>query len=97
MLTSLSGWTTLIDWQDAADDVTVRQVSIDTTKYWAKIAKELGVDLPFLYMNDASRDQNPIATYGTENIQKLKAVSKKYDPKQIFQTLQNGGFLLKNV
>ena len=53
--------------------------------------------LPFLYMGDSSRDQNPIAGYGVTNVDKLKAVSQKYDPNQIFQTLQNNGFLLSKV
>jgi len=48
-------------------------------------------------MNDASRDQNPIAGYGAENVAKLKAVSEKYDPTQIFQVLQNDGFLLRKA
>jgi hypothetical protein len=48
-------------------------------------------------MNDASRDQNPIASYGAANVQKLKEIAEKYDPEKVFQNLQNGGFLLKNV
>ena len=48
-------------------------------------------------MNDASRDQNPIVGCGATNVEKLRAVSKKYDPALIFQTLQNDGFLLSRV
>lgn len=47
--------------------------------------------------NDASRDQNPLASYGAANVAKLKAVARKYDPSQVFQKLQNDGFLLWKV
>lgn len=48
-------------------------------------------------MGDSSRDQNPLATYGTANLAKLKVAAKKYDPKEIFQTLQQSGFLLSKA
>lgn len=79
------------------NDDTVRAAPISTTDKWKQLGEERGLCLPFLYMNDASRDQNPIAGYGATNVEKLKAVSKKYDPALIFQTLQNDGFLLSRV
>lgn len=48
-------------------------------------------------MNDAARDQNPLASYGGANIARLKAVAAKYDPKRLFQEQQNEGFLLRDV
>lgn len=53
-----------------------------------------GLSVPFVFMNDASRDQDPLATYGSDNLARLKAVAAKYDPSWVFQMLQNGGFLL---
>ncbi|KAH7324355.1 hypothetical protein B0I35DRAFT_449346 [Stachybotrys elegans] len=90
-------WTTLIDWQDAADDDIVRSVSIETTKRWASLAADSGCQIPFLYINDASRDQNPLNSYGPANLAKLRKVAAKYDPEQMFQKLQNGGFLLSKA
>jgi hypothetical protein len=87
----------LIDWSSERDDEVVRQVSIDTTNHWELLGRERGLWLPHLFMNDASRDQNPIATYGYDNIAKLKEIALKYDPNQLFQTLQNSGFLLSKV
>jgi hypothetical protein len=87
----------LIDWANASDDDAVRAVSIETTKQWQKLGEERGLWLPHQYMNDASRDQNPIATYGADNISKLKEIALKYDQTQLFQTLQNSGFLLCKV
>lgn len=86
-----------MDWQGESNDVAVRAAPIATTEKWKELGEERGLYLPFLYMGDSSRDQNPIAGYGVNNVEKLKAVSKKYDPAQIFQTLQNNGFLLSKV
>ncbi|KAH7322477.1 hypothetical protein B0I35DRAFT_449921 [Stachybotrys elegans] len=90
-------WTTLVDWQDAADDDLVRSVSIETTTQWAKSAIAADSGLQFLYLNDASRDQSPLVGYGGGNIVRLQRVAAKYDPKRLFQTLQNGGFLLSKA
>jgi hypothetical protein len=86
-----------VDWQDANDDATVRAAPIATSEKWKELGEMGGSYIPFLFMNDASRDQNPLASYGSTNLEKLKAVSQKYDPSQIFQTLQSGGFLLSRV
>ncbi|KAF2237141.1 putative 6-hydroxy-D-nicotine oxidase [Viridothelium virens] len=90
-------WTTLIDWDDAKDDTAVRSVSIATTEKFRELSKVRGLEVDFLDLNDASRDQSPLATYGAENVEKLKVVSKKYDPSQVFQSLQNDGFLLSKI
>lgn len=57
-------------------------------------AKEMGLSEDFLYLNDASSDQLVIKGYGEENMKKLQKVSKKYDPKQVFQKRVTGGFKL---
>lgn len=94
---NLAGWTTLVDWKDEKDDDLVRSVSIETTEQWKKLGQSRGSYLEFVYSNDASRDQSPLATYGPENIQKLKDVARKYDEDQLFQSQQNSGFLLSKV
>lgn len=90
-------WTTLIDWTASEDDEVVRSVSQETVAYWEEIAEERALDVDFLFMNDASRDQNPLAKYGTDSLSKLKSIASKYDPAGIFQTQQNNGFLLSKV
>lgn len=75
----------------------VRNVSIATTEKWKEIGELRGSYIDYIYQNDASRDQNPIATYGAENIAKLKEIAAKYDPDQVFQKLQRDGFLLSKV
>ena len=48
-------------------------------------------------MNYASRDENPHASYGEENVQMLKKAVLKYDLTRVFQRLQNSGFLLSKL
>lgn len=90
-------WTTVVDWTNVQDDATVRGVSIATGQKWQQLGEERGLYVPFLFMNDASRDQDPLSLYGLDNLSKLKAISKKYDPAQVFKKLQNDGFLLSKA
>ncbi|KAK7708307.1 hypothetical protein SLS57_009041 [Botryosphaeria dothidea] len=62
-----------------------------------EFALSIGKDSPFKYLNYAHQDQNPLATYGAENIAKMHAASAKYDPKGIFQTMVSGGFKVSKV
>jgi FAD/FMN-containing dehydrogenase len=90
-------WTTLIDWANAEDDDVVRGVAIATERKWKELGEEKGLHIPYRFLNDASRDQNPLASYGAENLRKLKQVAAMYDPSQVFQNLQNGGFLVSKA
>ncbi|KAH8701257.1 hypothetical protein GQ44DRAFT_744102 [Phaeosphaeriaceae sp. PMI808] len=90
-------WSTTMDWFNAADDDKVRGLSIETTNKWEELGKARGSYLPYLFMNDASRDQNPLASYGEKNLQRLKEIASKYDPTQFFQKVQNSGFLLSKA
>lgn len=57
--------------------------------------KKIGAEHPFLYINYGAPGQQVVMSYGTENCQKLKEISKKYDPEQVFQTLQPGHHKLR--
>ncbi|OBT82571.1 hypothetical protein VE02_08434 [Pseudogymnoascus sp. 03VT05] len=60
----------------------------------ASVASEMGLLRRFRYLNYADKQQNPIASYGPENVAQLQATSKKYDPKGLFQRQAPGGFKL---
>ncbi|KAF2014433.1 FAD-binding domain-containing protein [Aaosphaeria arxii CBS 175.79] len=90
-------WTTLVDWTRAEDDDAVRAVPIATEQKWVELSKARGLHVPYLFLNDASRDQNPLASYGAANLQRMRTIAKKYDPGEVFQKLQNGGFLLSKA
>ncbi|KAK4235973.1 bifunctional solanapyrone synthase [Achaetomium macrosporum] len=56
-----------------------------------ELAKREHVWLKYLFMNDAFHKQPVISSYGPENVARLKAVQKKYDPDRVFQRLVPGG------
>ena len=62
-----------------------------------ELARANGVYLPNVYQNDANYDQSPLASFPAPNVARLKATSLTYDPDQMFQILQNNGFLLSKV
>lgn len=59
-------------------------------------AKAMGLFNEYIYMNYAqTKDlQAVVPSYGPENVRLLQSVSKKYDPKEVFQNLVRGGFKL---
>lgn len=57
-----------------------------------EFAKSVGADNPWKYLDYAYETQDPLASYGEENLQKLRDVSKKYDPEGVFQIMVPGGF-----
>ncbi|KAJ5050759.1 uncharacterized protein L3040_002630 [Drepanopeziza brunnea f. sp. 'multigermtubi'] len=57
-------------------------------------AKATGQDTPFRYLNYANPSQDPIGSYGAENVAFLREVSAKYDPEGFFQKKVTGGFKL---
>lgn len=54
----------------------------------------MGLLRRFQYLNYADTSQHPIASYGPENVARLKAASRKYDHNGVFQKLVPGGFKL---
>lgn len=49
------------------------------------------------YLNYADSYQNPLASYGPANVEKILAAARKFDPKGIFQTKAPGGFKISRV
>ncbi|KAK7984547.1 hypothetical protein PG989_011949 [Apiospora arundinis] len=48
----------------------------------------------FLYLNFAGGFQDPISSYGPDNVAFLRRVATQYDPQGVFQKLMPGGFKL---
>lgn len=57
-------------------------------------ARDMGLLHEFVYLDYANQAQNPISSYGPENVASLKAAAAKYDPRGIFQKQVPGGFKL---
>lgn len=84
----------VISWSNIADDdriLAAAQNILDRSKSAASAA---GLLNRYVYQNYASFKQDVFPSYGPENLARLKAVSKKYDPAQVFQKLQPGYFKL---
>ncbi|RAH85470.1 FAD-binding domain-containing protein [Aspergillus japonicus CBS 114.51] len=60
------------------------------------LARKGGVFLDFKCMNFAGAGQEVLASYGAENVRRMRAVADKYDPEGVWQVLQFGGFLLRD-
>lgn len=81
-------------WDDETKDKEFQQAAQDFLKAAKAEAKKRALHHDFIYLNYASPYQNVIPSYGKDKHAKLLAVSKKYDPKAVFQKLQPGGFKL---
>lgn len=79
---------------DKGDDQRVTSFMQKALKRIERNAKDRGQLVPFIYWNYAFSDQDALQSYGEENVQKLRATSKKYDPDSMFQTACPGGFKL---
>ncbi|KAI4672235.1 hypothetical protein J4E85_009603 [Alternaria conjuncta] len=86
---NMSAW-----WNKASDDAAVLKFFSTVMNKVKAYAKSKGLDNDYIYMNYASEFQDPLASYGSANVAKLIAVSKKYDPAQVFQKLHPGYFKL---
>ncbi|CAK3920344.1 Bifunctional solanapyrone synthase [Lecanosticta acicola] len=60
-------------------------------------ARSIGADNEWLYLNYADRDQSPLEGYGAENVARIRAASRKYDPEGVFQYMMPGGFKVSRV
>ncbi|ORY18401.1 hypothetical protein BCR34DRAFT_529255 [Clohesyomyces aquaticus] len=72
-------------WNKAADDDTVTKALTTILQKSERVLLEKNLSIGFKYLNYADVTQNPISTYGGENVARLWATSKKYDPKGLWQ------------
>lgn len=78
----------------AHDDATVHDASSRFLQDIVKSSSSAGKHLPYMFMNDATWDQEVIRSYGEHSGQLLRKVQKKYDPTRVFQRLVPGYFKL---
>lgn len=53
--------------------------------------------MKFRYLNYSDISQDPLSTYGENNIKQMQEVAVKYDPNGIYQRLVPGGFKISRV
>lgn len=83
-----AGW-----WFPSEDDLGHRATQ-DIRAFVRNAAVARGLELEYLFANDASYSQAVLQSYGSKNMAKLKDVQKRYDPRLVFQRLVPGGFKL---
>ena len=84
-----------VQWAEEADDARIDTGAKRLFSQAKAASKAMGTYNPYLYLNYAAYFQDPIKGYGDASQAKLKEVSKKYDPGQLFQTQVPGGFKLE--
>lgn len=60
-------------------------------------AASIGGTQDWIYMNYADSSQDPLGSYGVENVNFMKKVAAKYDPEEVFQKQCPGGFKISEV
>lgn len=82
-------------WEDEADEEFMYSFIRETVAAIEKKTKAAGVYYPFVYMNDAVREQKVFEHYGKgKSLPRMKQISKAYDAEGVFQRLEASGFKL---
>ncbi|KAH7383999.1 hypothetical protein BKA66DRAFT_417423 [Pyrenochaeta sp. MPI-SDFR-AT-0127] len=87
----------LVQYKEDKDKDLMTKKLRDLDAWMTSNARRSNLLLPNLFANDAGSSQNVMASYGAESLANLKSVSRKYDPAQVFQKLQVGGFLVSKA
>lgn len=74
----------------------LQQVLAAVTRVQA-FAESVGANEEFVYLPYAKALQDPLASYGTNNVRYMKEVSERYDPTRFFQRMVPGGFKIDRV
>lgn len=79
-------------------DDAVHQAAMDSIyEQVKKAAEEKGLLLDFVCPTFADKRQNVLRGFGEENVALIKEVAGKYDEEGVFQKLQYGGFLVRDL
>jgi len=96
-LTSETVYLLYLTWSDPAFDARLNKAAYACVDEITAKAKATGKWNPYIYLNYAGEFQDPLGGYGKANVAKLAALSKKYDPAQVFQKLVPGGWKIANA
>ncbi len=86
-----------LSWTDRALDRSAYEYADDFIAEFRKTAELNKVFHPYIYLNYANKGQDPFASYGWKNHQKLLKIQKDIDPTGVFTSkgLWNGFFKLR--
>lgn len=83
-----------VQWSLSVDDAAIEIATESLLRQAIAYAESQNLYHRYLYLNYAMQGQDPIASYGPENVEFLRQVSRKYDHGGVFQRLVPGGFKL---
>ena len=78
-------------------EVIAREALRAVTEEMQRFAASKDALVDWQYLNYADAYQDPLGSYGSANVDKIRAAAKKYDPKGMFQTQAPGGFKISKV
>lgn len=81
----------LIQMSSPEAEAAVYPIAQEFQKDVDEYADSIGAGWDYRYLNYADRSIDPIARYGKKSVERMQAVSAKYDPKGVFQTLRKSG------
>ncbi|KAG9194833.1 hypothetical protein G6011_04868 [Alternaria panax] len=84
----------IFTFEDAAAADGFEEALKDLIKLVEGLTKKEGVFHRYKYLNFAASFQDPLASYGENELEMVRKVARKYDPKGVFQTQVPGGFKL---
>ncbi|KAL1850825.1 hypothetical protein Plec18170_006661 [Paecilomyces lecythidis] len=82
----------VLSWGGLEDDALFDSLGKTAIQQLDTYAREIGADNEFIYLNYADPSQNPLRSYGEENLAEIRRVAEKYDPEHVFQEQVPGGF-----
>lgn len=83
-----------VGWYESSSDLAAHNDTLVVRDAIWNAALGRGLEVDYLFANDASYSQPVLNSYGPENVLKMKEVRARYDPQLVFQTLVPGGFKL---
>jgi hypothetical protein len=86
-----------VSWKDGAGTPEIDKFLVDVNKEVEGQLVQKRLALDYLYLNDAEKGQKVFEGYGKRNVQKMKEIRRKYDPKNVFTELMPGGFKVRDV
>lgn len=86
-----------VNWDERRDDDFVKTITRRTVEQIDAFATANKTGHPYRYLNYCAEWQRPFVGYGEENWRFLQGVSRRYDPKGLFQKACVGGFKLDVV
>ncbi|KAI0479533.1 FAD-binding domain-containing protein [Xylariaceae sp. FL0804] len=90
-------WLVMTEVPTVEIEAAVRPLAEAVLQELEQYADELGAGADWRFLNYCDASQNPLKSYGEENLKKMREVSAKYDPSGVFQYKVPGGFKLCNV